>query len=54
MTRKHFVALAAMLKRIDGKLPSGDFAALVATIADLCESQNERFDRDRFVKAVTS
>ena len=57
MTRKHFEKLAEMLKEMhQSNLNDIDtvhsFGLLVFKMANFCGEQNERFDRDRFFKAV--
>jgi len=50
MTRKHFEALAKMLKEVHKEELS--FDGLVSHIADFCEDQNDRFNRDKFFDAI--
>jgi hypothetical protein len=57
MTRKHFERIAQILK--DHRYAIAEAASapthydnLVSELADLCGEMNERFDRDRFFKAV--
>lgn len=53
MTRKHFQALAAMLKqsRPDNPADCIRWYALCNQLADFCQSQNARFDRAKFLEA---
>ena len=57
MTRKDYVALAEALQRVQ-PITSSSFARprstwyrCVDSIADVLETDNPRFDRERFVKA---
>ena len=56
MTKKHFIKIAAALNNLRIKaLNDGrhiGFDEVVVCLADICESYNENFDRDRFFKAV--
>ncbi len=45
MTRKHFVAIAAILKE------RGASHYVVMALCDYFESENPNFDREKFVKA---
>ena len=51
MTKKHFIALAdairSMIRHDDGE--SLEFAGVVNTLADFCQSQNPQFNRDRWL-----
>jgi hypothetical protein len=54
MTRKDYVATASILNqyRIDAETISiTDFDKVVADFADMFQSDNERFDRERFFEA---
>lgn len=59
MTKKHFVALAAVLKsqRPHGMDANTLFGSLpqwnsdVQAMANFCQSQNAQFDRERFLAA---
>lgn len=55
MTKKHFVALAAILKSLKPRIVTttehGQWAATVGAQASFCQSQNAQFDRARFLQA---
>lgn len=54
MTRKHFQALAAMLKQakpIGAGMDRYCWHRLCHQLADFCQSQNARFDRAKFLEA---
>lgn len=63
MTRKHYTALARKLyaakpavnRRLsDYAIPAGPYCGWwesVRAVADVCEADNDRFDRGRFIKA---
>jgi len=48
MTRKHFRALAVAIRAIKDEWERRQNAQ---AMADLCQRQNPRFDRDRFYRA---
>ena len=48
MTRKHFVALA---KAVATLADAAERKSLAEALATVCASQNERFDRDKFMAA---
>lgn len=62
MTRKHYIALARKLNSVrpdvtvdlndpeEAGLYNG-WSEAVSAVADMCESDNERFNRGRFIKA---
>lgn len=47
MTKKHFIAIAALLDANRASL------AIVSDFADLFEEENPRFNRQQFVEAAT-
>lgn len=64
MTKKHFIALAAIFRNIGGDdspiciewmgttwMRVSDYNKVVRDVADLCAESNERFDRPKFLKA---
>lgn len=57
MTRKHFEALAAMVREtpLTGVVEGRDMANVrehfAHTLADFCQDQNSRFDREKFLAA---
>lgn len=54
MTKKHFRAIAQALNNIKPKAPNAERAAwmdCVNALADVCQSQNERFRRSQFINA---
>ena len=59
MTRKHYTALARKLHDCRPQPSFGPESTLsydgwweaVCAVADVCESDNDRFDRDRFIGA---
>ena len=57
MTKKHFIALADMIKRANAVAcwPDGQFPFMKAQInilADFCQSQNPNFNRERWLSYV--
>lgn len=61
LTRKHFEALAAIIRRENEKLDNGQQAdprttlnVIANKLADLCASENPNFDRDRFGRACSA
>ena len=50
MTRKHFQAIAEIIKNADSLDEQGR-AEMVREFASLCRSVNPRFDRERFAAA---
>lgn len=58
MSRKHFEAIAAVVKRVRAELPSQDGEAmreavdiLAGELASVFAGFNENFDEDRFLRA---
>ena len=53
MTRKHFQALAQMFKRQfdDNSTPVLQIKIMANEVADVCQSCNDRFDRQKFLEA---
>jgi hypothetical protein len=53
MTKKHFVALAQAVKKVATKagMTETQHWFLANSITEVCESQNPKFDRDRFILA---
>ena len=56
MQKRHFEAIAQVLRDLTAKDSNGndtivDVALLRSRFADLCEAQNPRFDRSRFIAA---
>lgn len=53
MSRKHFQALAAMVKDTfeAAEITTVGRDQLAARLADFCAEQNERFDRNKFLAA---
>jgi hypothetical protein len=51
MTKKHFVAIANMLKYHKESMPSNVHGLLIEGMADICQNCNTDFDRERFFKA---
>ena len=52
MTKKHFEAIAAVLAEYNRvKCYNPHISNLENDFADMCEAQNPRFDRDRFLRA---
>ena len=61
MSRKHYVLIAATIKRELAKLPKGPFddevaarqaaRSMATALADTLEDMNDRFDIDRFKAA---
>lgn len=58
MSRKHFIALAAALKAARADLETGNakpadvLRDVAERVADVCRTQNEHFDRARFMSAA--
>lgn len=50
MTKKHFIAIAAILK--ENHSPGQSSHAVAAKLADYFETENPLFDRERFLAAV--
>ena len=56
MSRKHYTAIAGRMSELmwkEGTDPK-TFMAAVVTIADVCEEDNPRFDRQKFYTACTN
>jgi hypothetical protein len=51
MTRKHYIAIAKILKSTDGIHDYACKAAIAKSMADYFESNNQNFDRERFLTA---
>jgi hypothetical protein len=54
MTRKDYVATAEILSNYALDLGQGAFEDLVNDFAELFESDNPRFDTDRFIEACNA
>lgn len=50
MTKKHFIK-AAMHVKLSNAVSKAEKRRLANTFADFFETENPRFDRDRFLKA---
>lgn len=54
MTKKHFIALANTIRESTGT--TGESAVFnrrqILILADFCQSQNPRFDRDRWLSYI--
>lgn len=55
MSKKHYEALASALSRVmwDDESDPLTMARVIAAVANVCESDNPRFDHKRFVTAAT-
>ena len=54
LTRRHFIALAEIVKRINDRgdmISHADAIELCEHISDMCEGFNPAFDRERFKTA---
>lgn len=52
MSRKHFVALAAAIAKLNTGKPV-EFTEIVNVITEFAAAQNPNFDRKRFIDACT-
>lgn len=53
MSRKHYTQLAAIFKRHYGSMPRALYLVMLADVCDMLQQDNPRFDRQRFMEAVT-
>ena len=54
MTKQHFIAIAALVYRLDPHLVDDDTKQFIARdFAGFLATQNQNFDRDRFILACT-
>ncbi len=51
LTKKHFEAVAQVLKAFPEGAPTASQAKLAEAFADMFENENPRFERGRFLKA---
>ncbi len=51
MTRKHFILIASILRAYHKSVEMGWSYDINEAFADLCESENAQFDRQKFLKA---
>lgn len=51
MQRRHFEAIAEVLRYLKNELSPADHSLVVGEFADMCTRQNAHFDRDRFLRA---
>lgn len=51
MTRRDYIALAAVLKANQPHVPAPAYRALVGDLADMLRADNPHFDRARFYSA---
>ena len=51
MTRKHFILIANILKNYHKSVRMGWTYDINEAFADLCESENPQFDREKFLSA---
>lgn len=59
MTKRHFIALADVLRGLEPEIPTAPYPAYGASrrqweatvdaLADFCQSQNPQFDRERWL-----
>lgn len=56
MSKKHYEALAAEMSRImwESKTDPATMSHVIVGIAKVCEADNPRFDRARFLTACTN
>ena len=53
MTKKHFIALADWMKDHSSKSLSGGFTdSHIQSLANFCEAQNPRFNRQRWIEYI--
>lgn len=53
MSRKDYIAIAAILFELKDQIPEETWYQLVGDIANWLAADNELFDRDRFIDAAT-
>jgi hypothetical protein len=60
MTKKDYIAIAAALNRFyktspldEHKMPEAPILDVANALGDIMETDNPRFDRDRFINAIT-
>jgi hypothetical protein len=55
MTKKHFIALANVMRRLNGNYYESNeeqFVDTVSDLADFCTEQNPRFNRERWIAYI--
>ena len=54
MTKKHFIALADTMRRMNAANPSGkvDIGTILSYLTEFCESTNPRFNRGRWLSYI--
>ena len=51
MTKKHFIALADIIKQMEKERVIESYG--IKMLADFCQSQNPRFNRQRWIEYIT-
>ena len=52
MTKKHFIALADKIKAIKPNMAILSGELMVIALADFCQEQNPRFNRERWIDYI--
>lgn len=54
MTKKHFVALADMIRQVNSHWPESNHfnPGQISELADFCKSQNPRFNCERWISYI--
>jgi len=53
MSKKHFIQLADMIRRVNAERPDASFSAYqILALSQFCASQNPAFDRERWLAYI--